>query len=120
MGFTDNLKLKWFFWKYNLIKPGASDYFRQLKADQYRSEEELEALNWKRTRKLLVYAYNHVPYYRERFDREGIKPDDVRSPEDYLKVPLLTRSDLTSNFDRLLSDEASLKDVRLSTTGGSS
>src|SRR5690606_16255069 len=101
-------------------KPGASHYFQQLKADQYRSPEELEALNWERTRRLLTYAYTHVPYYRERFDREGFRPDDIRTPKDYLQVPLLTRADLTENFERLLSDQATLRDVRLSTTGGSS
>ena len=120
MTLAETCREKWFFWKYNLVKPGATAYFAQMKADQYRSPDEIEALNWERTRKLLAYAFEHVPYYRKRFQTEGLDPQDIRDPEDYEKVPLLTRTDLTGNFDDLLSDEATLRDVRISTTGGSS
>ena len=120
MKFVDICKEKWFFWKYNLVKPGATAYFAKMKADQYRSPEEIEALNWERTQKILHYAWEHVPYYRKRFEAEGMTPDDIRTPEDFEKVPLLTRKDLTENFSKLLSDEATLRDVRISTTGGSS
>ena len=120
MNFADICKEKWFFWKYDLVKPGATACFAKMKADQYRSPEEIEALNWERTLKILHYAWEHVPYYRKRFEAEGMRPDDIRTPEDFEKVPLLTRKDLTENFSDLLSDEATLKDVRISTTGGSS
>ena len=111
---------RWFFLKYNLVKPGATRYFRDMCKVQSLSPEEIEKLNWERTCRLLRYAYEHVPYYHERFEREGIRPEDIREPEDYRQVPLLTRRDLMENFEKLLSDEASLRDVRLSTTGGSS
>lgn len=115
-----NLKERWFFLKYNLAKPGATRYFHDMCRAQTLSPDELEALNWERTRHLLKYAFEHVPYYRRRFEETGFAPEDIRSPEDYLRVPLLTRQDLMENFDEMLSDEATLRDVRLSTTGGSS
>ena len=67
MNFADICKEKWFFWKYDLVKPGATACFARMKADQYRSPEEIEALNWERTKKILHYAWEHVPYYRKRF-----------------------------------------------------
>ena len=117
---NQSLREKWFFLKYNLVKPGATRYFKDMCQAQRLSPEEIERMNWERTRKLLAYAYKHVPYYRERFRQAGITPEDIREPEDYRRVPLLTRKDLMENFDRMLSDEASPRDVRISTTGGSS
>ena len=111
---------KFFFFKYSLVKPNAIQYLRQLEHDQHLSPTELETLNWQRTQKLLQYAYDHTAYYRRRFQSAGITPQDIRVPEDYELVPVLTRQDLMENFDDMLSDEATLRDVRLSTTGGSS
>lgn len=111
---------KWFFFKYNLAKPGAIDYYRQLCQDQRLAPEEIEALCWQRTRDLLRYASTHVPFYRRRFESLQLDVRDIREPRDYEQIPLLTRSDLTEHFAEMLSDEATLRDVRISTTGGSS
>jgi len=118
--FGKTLNEKWFFFRYGLVKPTAVSYYRQMLKEQYLSPEELEELNWKRTVALCAYAYQHTKYYHRRFQEIGLEPGDLKEPSDYEKVPVLTRQDLMDNFDDLLSDEASLKDVRLSTTGGSS
>ncbi len=120
MSAIQKLKLDWFFFKYNCAKPGAIDYYHKLIRDQARSPEEIEELCWQRTVELVAYAYRHVPFYRDRFDALGLRPEDIRNPEDYQRIPLLTRQDLTTHFDRMLSDQATIRDVRLSTTGGSS
>ena len=44
--------------------------------------------------KTMKRAYNHVPYYREKFDELGLTPDDFRSAEDLVKFPVMTRKDL--------------------------
>ena len=112
-------KERFFFFKYELVKPGTRKYFEQLKRDQHLSADEIEALSWKRTRSLIQYAFDHVPYYRRRYTEAGCAPQDIKTPDDFAKLPVLTRQDLMGNFDDLLSDEAKPGDVRLSTTGGS-
>ena len=116
---TDNVKSSVFLFKYSLVKRNAKEYYRELLNNQYLSPDELAALNWKRTKALLSYAYDKVPYYKMRFSAIGLQPDDIKNPEDYTNVPLLTREDLQKNFQGLVSTEARPQDLRLSTTGGS-
>ena len=47
----------------------------------------------KRVRKLVKKAYK-IPFYRERFDRAGVKPRDIRCGDDLSKLPLLTKDEL--------------------------
>ncbi|HOW97735.1 MAG TPA: hypothetical protein P5567_04840 [Kiritimatiellia bacterium] len=44
-----------------------------------------------RVRELVRYAYEQVPYYRELFDREGLKPGDIRGAADLPRIPTLTK-----------------------------
>jgi phenylacetate-CoA ligase len=81
--------------------------------------EDIEQISWAATRQLLQYAYAHVPYYRQRFDSVGLRPEDITTPDQYVQVPPLTREDVASHFRSLLADETSLSDVRISSTGGS-
>ncbi len=120
MSFISTIKEKLFFFKYELVKPGSRRCFEQMQKDQYLPLEQIEELNWKRTQALLQYAFDHVPYYRRRYTEAGCSPQDIKTPEDFAKLPVLTRQNLMENFDSLLSDEFSIKDVILSTTGGSS
>jgi len=118
MNMTD-LKQKAFLWKYSLVKPNAIRYFHELMRQQTLLPDELAELNWRRTRALLTYAYQRVPYYRRRFDEFGLRPQDIVHPEDYAKVPVLSREDLQEHFDELVSLDAKPCNLRISTTGGS-
>ena len=39
-------------------------------------------------------AYDNVPYYRAKFEENGLTPDDFHSAEDLVKFPVMTRKDL--------------------------
>ncbi|MHC4255137.1 MAG: phenylacetate--CoA ligase family protein [Planctomycetota bacterium] len=47
-----------------------------------------------------------------------MRPSDIVDHEDFHKVPLLTRDDIKENFEQLISEEASPKHLKISTTGG--
>ena len=108
-----------YFWKYSLLKPGAVSYFREAQRHQWLPREELEALSWSRTRALLDYAYRNVPFYQERFDHIGLRPEDITLPEHYPQVPVLEKQDIRQHFSNLVSKQARPRDLHLSTTGGS-
>jgi len=79
-------------------------------------KEELRLL-----RKSLFYAYEHVPFYKDRFDKSGIHPEDVTCFDDMLKVPLTTKEDLhEKNDNNLISDEYRKEDLVENRTSGSS
>lgn len=45
--------------------------------------ERLDVLHLKKLQALLHFAYEKSPFYREKFDNAGIKPDDIRTLGDF-------------------------------------
>jgi len=39
----------------------------------------------------LQYAYEKAPIYRKKWDEVGIKPEDIRSLDDFEQIPFLAR-----------------------------
>jgi phenylacetate-CoA ligase len=58
----------------------------------------LRALQLERLRASLRHAYEHVPFYRESFDKAGVRPDDCRSLGDLARFPFTTKADLRENY----------------------
>jgi phenylacetate-CoA ligase len=58
----------------------------------------LRTLQLERLRSSLRHAYEHVPFYRESFDKAGVHPDDCRSLEDLARFPFTTKADLRENY----------------------
>ena len=56
--------------------------------------DELDALHLARLRGMVDYAYHRSPFYRGKFDACGLKPDDIKSLEDFMrKVPVTDKSE---------------------------
>jgi phenylacetate-CoA ligase len=108
-----------FLWKYCVIRKNAVSTFQRSLREDRLPPEDLEKLNWDRTRDLLRYAYENVSFYRKRLDSIGMNPSDITLPEHYSQVPLLSKQDVREHFQDLISVEAKPRDLRLSTTGGS-
>lgn len=60
--------------------------------------EELRELQYKRLQMSLRWAYTNVPFYRERWDDVGLKPQDVKSLEDLAKIPFTTKTDFRAAY----------------------
>jgi phenylacetate-CoA ligase len=60
--------------------------------------EALEALQLKRLKSLVDRVYTAVPYYREKMDKAGVKPADIKSLSDLSKLPFTTKEDLRLNY----------------------
>lgn len=58
------------------------------------SRDELIAFQQQKLRVLVEHAYANVPYYRELFDRIGLRPEDIRQVEDLHAVPITSSKDL--------------------------
>ncbi|MCD6320316.1 MAG: phenylacetate--CoA ligase [Candidatus Desulfofervidaceae bacterium] len=68
--------------------------------DEYETmpREALEAIQLRRLRNTLERVYATVPFYRRKFEKAGIKPDDIKSLEDMQKLPFTTKQDLRDNY----------------------
>ena len=47
-----------------------------------------------RLRRVVTHAYEHVPYYRRRFDAQGLRAGDLRMPTDLGALPITSKADL--------------------------
>ncbi|MBE0481210.1 MAG: phenylacetate--CoA ligase family protein, partial [Dehalococcoidia bacterium] len=56
--------------------------------------EEVEKLQLERLRWQARRCYENSGFYRERFDRIGLKPDDIRLLADIEKIPPVTKAEL--------------------------
>lgn len=104
-----------------LLWPGGRDthrYLRGMQAAQWLSRDELQARQLAGLRRLVRYAMEHVPLYRERYASEGIAPGDIRSFEDFARLPLLSKTDLVEHQAELVA-EGFTGNASPSATGGS-
>jgi len=60
--------------------------------------EALEAIQVRRLQAAAARVYNTVPFYRKRFDEEGVKPDYIRTLDDLRKLPFTHKDDLRDNY----------------------
>jgi len=95
-----------------------SEYRDLLAKTEWLSREELEAYQDAKLRAIVADAYENVPFYRRRFDENGLKPGDIRGRADLHKIPLLTRTDVRRHFDDLRSRAVSRGTLRTGHTSG--
>lgn len=68
--------------------------FFKVKNNLKKSREELEELQFKKLKKLLIHSYDTIPYYKRLFDKANITPEDITSLDDISKIPITTKKDL--------------------------
>ncbi|MDP2660127.1 MAG: AMP-binding protein [Dehalococcoidia bacterium] len=57
--------------------------------------EKLDAYHLKRLQGIVKYAYDYSPFYRRHYDQAGVKPEDIRTLDDFLeKIPAVDKPDL--------------------------
>jgi phenylacetate-CoA ligase len=94
-------------------------HLRKLEKSQWRSREQLEDLQNKRLRALIRHAYENVPYYHKIFRQKKLKPDDIKTTYDLLKLPILTKQEIKKNLSDLIAKNYPPKRLTPSSTGGS-
>jgi phenylacetate-CoA ligase len=85
--------------------------------NQHMSQDELQALQFHKLSALLDHAYQTVPHYREKFDSLGIKPDGIRTWEDFRRIPVLTKDEYRRETSKLISTRLRTPIYPLHTSG---
>ncbi|HEY5973978.1 MAG TPA: phenylacetate--CoA ligase, partial [Geobacteraceae bacterium] len=60
--------------------------------------QALEALQLKRLRATVERVYANVPFYKESFDKAGIRADAVKGLEDLQRLPFTTKQDMRDSY----------------------
>lgn len=79
-------------------------WYESLIKSQWLSASELRSQQMERLAILLNHVCEHVPYYKKAFCKAGVKPSDISSIDDLVKLPKLTRDSVASNLRELCSD----------------
>lgn len=75
--------------------PKSTEYPRYYAKDiETMGRERLEKLQLDRLKWQVKRCYEFSQFYRERFDKIGLKPEDINSLDDVLKIPPVTKQEL--------------------------
>ncbi|MCA9676824.1 MAG: phenylacetate--CoA ligase family protein [Kofleriaceae bacterium] len=77
---------------------------RYLDHTQWASSDELHAIQSGLLRRLIRHAWHHTRHYREVLERAGLGPDDLRGPEDLVRLPLLDKDTLRASRETRRAD----------------
>lgn len=69
-------------------------YLYQLRKNLRLEPSRLQEMQRKRLRAIIRHAYENVPFYHRKFDKAGIKLDDIKSVADMAKIPMTTKSEI--------------------------
>lgn len=94
-------------------------HWQQLEKNQWLPLERQLEMQWQRLSALLNYAYRNNAFYRERFEKIGIVPADIKKPEDMAKLPVLKKKDVRAAGLRMLSNRYRPENLLKFKTGGS-
>lgn len=81
---------------------------------------QTQAYQLQRLQDILRLAYDKTDYYREEFDRIGFKLQDFKSVSDMSTLPLIDKSVVIDNLDRMMTKPKNTAGIDYVATGGSS
>ncbi len=88
--------------------------------NEYRSLDELLHLQTVKLKNLVKHAYSTVPFYKKLFDECGIRPEEIRSIDDIVKIPVIDKKLLAQNsYENLISKKYNIKNLIPVKTAGS-
>lgn len=103
-----------------VISFDAARYYEDFKQSQWLSSSAIREYQEQKLRRLVTHAYFHVPFYRELFDRERLRPEDIQTIEDLHKLPIINKHVIRDNlYLGFLSNNHSKKELQRVQTSGS-
>mgnify|MGYP001189643022 CR=1 FL=1 len=63
-----------------------------------------ESYQLRKLKETVNYAYNTVPFYKNLYDEVGVDISEIKTIEDFLKLPIINKEMVRDNFDMFLSN----------------
>ncbi len=82
------------------------------------SREQIRAWQDERLKNTVRHVYDNVPFYRQRMEEAGVKPEDIQSVDDLHKLPFITKDDLRDCYPYGLLATDLKNCVRIQSTSG--
>jgi len=88
-------------------------FMPDLKTEEELKSHQLKGLTW-----TVAHAYNGSPVYREKLNKAGVRPEDIRSLDDLKRLPFTTSKDLQEGYPFPLLSVPFEKVVRIHASSG--
>ncbi|RJO60422.1 phenylacetate--CoA ligase family protein [candidate division WS5 bacterium] len=92
---------------------------KRIEEYQWLAHDEMLAMQKEKLRSLIKHAYLTVPYYHEVMKKKGLSPEDIKSANDLINFPVLTKQIIRENRRRLISANLQKGKYIETATGGS-
>lgn len=86
--------------------------------NQHKSSEDIQAIQSQKLVEIIKYAYKNLPFYKNTFNKLGLRSEDFLSIKDLQKLPVLSKRDVLENEENLINPNYSGR-VYTRKTGGS-
>jgi phenylacetate-CoA ligase len=83
---------------------GTLRFLGEYERSQWLAPEQIAEIRWRKLKRLLDHCWQEVPYYRKQWRSLGLQPGDIRTPEDFARLPVLTKHDVREHFEALKAD----------------
>lgn len=81
------------------------------------SADELNRIQFEQLKKIVSFAFEKIPFYRDKYKQAFFHPTDLKHPDDIHKIPILTKSDIRHAFNG--EEITGRRNHRRSTSGSS-
>lgn len=72
-------------------------YRALLEESQWWPREKLVQFQWQELKALLSHVFQAVPYYQKKYGAAGLRLEDIRTWQDFHRLPVLTREEVNAN-----------------------
>jgi phenylacetate-CoA ligase len=83
------------------------------------NSDDISLLNFKKRQTLFNHAKEHSIFYKKKYSNLDFFETGIKAPNDFLKIPPLTREELRSNFDNIKVDNVKSNNCEKVSTSGS-
>jgi len=95
-------------------------YLCVLRKNLWLETPKMQHLQQKRLRAIVKHAYENVPFYHRKFDEAKVRPDDVKSVSDLVRIPMTTKFEIqASSLEKATARNVNLNRCVKRTTSGS-
>ena len=122
---TNYLKKPWRLrWRWRSIPthfgPEFQDYYALLGKSLYWTTAEIERYQWQKLTALIDHAFRTVPFYQRWSTQEKVAAGDIRTLEDFRRLPIINRAQIDQNLADFTSSEFKQHRGSVASTSGSS
>jgi phenylacetate-CoA ligase len=88
-----------------------------LRANEQSALRNLQSLQFQELHAFIKHCYAFSPYYRRKFDAQGLRPEDIACPEDLSLVPVTPKQDLRACTEAFFTQNIRRRMVAVHTSG---